>query len=110
MASSQRSGSTSCKVGGGLDARFTDDRLTLTRWHTVDGLPGELGDFDLTPEQAMRLVRIIERHKTRWGCKACRGRGIIQAFETGGDSSKGTGWANLKQTRCPECRGKGAQS
>lgn len=101
---------TYTKVASGLKAEIREDSLTLNRWASTDGQPGELGDFALSPEEAIALVAIVERHKAKWGCKACQGRGVIQTFEHGGDSSRGTGWANLKQSRCPECKGKGRSS
>lgn len=36
-------------------------------------------------------------------CPTCQGRRYVQQFESGGDSAKGTGWANLTQHRCPTC-------
>lgn len=48
----------------------------------------------------------------RWrlGCPECRGRGQIQRFEHGGDSSKNTGWAQYSLQRCQSCNGTGEAS
>ena len=37
-------------------------------------------------------------------CPTCKGRGYVQHSEYGGDSAKGTGWANYSQRRCPDCK------
>lgn len=39
-------------------------------------------------------------------CARCRGRGKVGKGEHGGDSSKGTGWANYSLVPCPDCSGK----
>jgi hypothetical protein len=36
-------------------------------------------------------------------CATCKGTKRVSKFESGGDSSKGTGWANLSSVPCPDC-------